>query len=80
MKDLVALETAVKDYVDNNGVKLVNFHKMVQVAGILEQTLRSRHIVPLVHPKKEVFNVIRVSMICKKKVINLYVSSFTLVV
>lgn len=62
MKDLVALETAVKDYVDNNGVKLVNFHKMVQVAGILEQTLRSRHIVPLVHPKKEVFNVIRLSL------------------
>ena len=63
MHDLVALETATSDYVESNSEKLINFHKMVLVSNILEQILRVTQEHPDVHPKKEVFNVIRVRRI-----------------
>ena len=60
MHDLVALETAMSDYVESNSEKLINFHKMVLVSNILEQIMRVKQEYPDVHPKKEVVNVIRV--------------------
>ena len=63
MHDLVALETATSDYVESNSEKLINFHKMVLVSNILEQILRVTQEHPDIHPKKEVFKVIRVRRI-----------------
>ena len=63
MKDLVALDTAIPDYIENGDAKLVNFHKMVQVSCILEQVRRTRVITPNVIPRKEIFNVIRVRVL-----------------
>ena len=60
MHDLVALETAMSDYVESNSEKLINFHKMVLVSNILEQIMRVSQEYPDVHPKKEIVNVIRV--------------------
>lgn len=60
MHDLVALETAMSDYVESNSEKLINFHKMVLVSNILEQIMRVTQEYPDVHPKKDVVNVIRV--------------------
>ena len=60
MHDLVALETAMSDYVESNSEKLINFHKMVLVSNILERIMRVKQEYPDVHPKKEVVNVIRV--------------------
>lgn len=61
MHDLVALETVLKDRIEVGEQKLVNFHKLVQVSGILKHVLKASNEQPNVFPKKEVFNIIRVS-------------------
>ena len=61
MKDLVALETAIKDHVEHNDKKLVNFHKMVQVSDILHKITGLRDTPPEVDPDKELSNIMRVS-------------------
>ena len=62
MKDLIAIDVSFPNYIEHNGAKLINFHKMVKVANTLEYVLRSRHFVPNVSPKKEIFNVMRLSL------------------
>ena len=62
MKDLVALETAIKDHVEHNGEKLINFHKMVQVSDILHKITGLRDTPPEVDPDKELSNIMRVSL------------------
>ena len=61
MKDLVALETAIKDHVEHNDIKLINFHKMVQVSDILNKVTGLRETSPDVVPDKELSNIMRVS-------------------
>jgi len=62
MHDLVALETVLKDRIEVGEQKLINFHKLVQVSGILKHVLKASNEQPNVFPKKEVFNIIRVSL------------------
>jgi len=62
MKDLVALETAIKDHVEHNDVKLINFHKMVQVSDILNKVTGLRDTSPDVVPDKELSNIMRLSL------------------
>merc|ERR1719354_913843 len=62
MKDLVILETAVKDHIEHKGVKLINFHKLVQVSKILEHVLRGRSIHPDVTPRGDFLSILRVSL------------------
>ena len=63
MKDLVALETAIKDHVEHNGEKLINFHKMVQLSDILHKVTGLRDTPPDVDPDKELSNIMRVSVV-----------------
>ena len=62
MKDLVALDTALKNHVEHQGQRLINFHKMVQVSDILQQVTGLRYTPPEVDPDKELSNIMRVSV------------------
>ena len=62
MKDLVILETAVKDHVDHNGIKLINFHKLVQVSQILEHINRASTIHPDVCLREDFLSILKVSL------------------
>jgi len=65
MKDLVSLETAIKDHIEHEtadgGIKkLVNFHKMVQISNILNKVTNLRSTPPNVVPDKDLTNIMRV--------------------
>merc|ERR1719495_1544850 len=62
MKDLVILETAVKDHVEYNNAKLINFHKLVQVSKILEHINRASSIHPDICPREDLLSILKVSL------------------
>ena len=62
MKDLIALETAVPDYVEHGRRKLINFRKMVQLRQILSDIVQLNVSRPAVKPRKELVHMLRVSL------------------
>ncbi|XP_065655585.1 RAS guanyl-releasing protein 2-B isoform X3 [Hydra vulgaris] len=62
MKDLIAMETAVGDFIKEGELLLINFRKMVQLSSILEQLLKSKKMQPEVTPVNHLLHVIRVSL------------------
>ena len=60
MKDLISLDTAVPDYVDEDGVKMINFRKMMKLKKALRYVYDLRNTAPNMSPKKELFAMLRV--------------------
>ena len=62
MKDLVILETAVKDHIERNGQKLINFHKLVQVSKILQHINQACAIHPDISPREDLLSIFKVAL------------------
>ena len=63
MKDLIALDTAVEDFVEENGRRLCHFKKISQISQILSTFNNMAHMKPPVSPKADLVNLLRVSVV-----------------
>ena len=60
MKDVVALDVAVVDFVEQKGRRLCNFKKMGQLAQILSRFNQLVKTKPPISPKLDLVNMLRV--------------------
>ena len=61
MKDLIGLETAVSDFIEEKGRRLCNYKKMVQLSQVLHQIIDLAKVKPQIRPKQDLVNMLRVS-------------------
>ena len=60
MKDLIGLETAVSDFIEEKGRRLCNYKKMVQLSQVLHQIIDLAKVKPQIRPKQDLVNMLRV--------------------